>query len=143
MALDENIRSRDYLFGRLLAVAEYAERSALNASNEKRPTNAERLMQRFSDQPCATWLNLEKQLGPYMQRLQSTEKTWWIYNRSKKLMMAISDLFLTPEDFSSNERLSGEFLLGYHCQMSALYKKTEKINDNNDNVQTGSDGGKG
>jgi hypothetical protein len=31
-----------------------------------------------------------------------------------------------PEDFSSAEKLSGEFLLGYHCQMTALYSKSEK-----------------
>lgn len=56
MALEETRNTRDYLYGRLLAVAEYIERTALDAAGEKnRPTNAERLMQRFADQPYATW----------------------------------------------------------------------------------------
>lgn len=122
MALDETITSRDYLFGRLFAVAEYAERSALEAAEEKRQTNAERLMQRFADHPCPTWLTLEKQLNPYMTRLQSNEKTRATYFRCKKLLQSICDLF-APNDFTSPSRLSGEFLLGYHCQMSAFYKK--------------------
>ena len=40
------------------------------------------------------------------------------------------------EDFTTDRPLAGEFLLGYHCQRQALWKKTEndKIqgNDNND-----------
>lgn len=52
MGLDETNTSRDYLYGRLLAVAERIERVALSVAEEKRPTNAERLMQRFAD--CLT-----------------------------------------------------------------------------------------
>jgi CRISPR-associated protein Csd1 len=123
MALDETITSRDYLFGRLLAVAEYAERSALDTAEEKRPTNAERLMQRFADHPCSTWLTLEKQIAPYLRRLQANDKTRGTCFYCKILLQSICDLFAPPEDFTSDSRLSGEFLLGYHCQMSALYTK--------------------
>jgi CRISPR-associated protein Csd1 len=123
MALDETISSRDYLYGRLLAVAEYAERSALDTAEEKRPTNAERLMQRFADHPCSTWLILEKQIAPYLRRLGANDKTSKTCFRCKKLMQHICDLFASPDDFTSDTRLSGEFLLGYHCQMSAIYKK--------------------
>jgi CRISPR-associated protein Csd1 len=123
MALDETITSRDYLYGRLLAVAEYAERSALEIAEEKRPTNAERLMQRFADRPCSTWLILEKQIIPYLRRLQVDEKRYRVYRRCKILMQGICDLFTSHEEFTSDSRLSGEFLLGYHCQMSSLYTK--------------------
>lgn len=122
MTLDVTSTSRDYLFGRLLAVAEYAERSALDESEQKRPTNAERLMQRFADHPAATWLLLEKQLNPYMRRLQASDQSRATCIRCKKLLQSICDLF-SPGDFTSGGRLSGEFLLGYHCQMSALYTK--------------------
>jgi len=64
MALDKDRTSRDYLYGRLLAVAEYIERAALELAGEKRPTNAERLMQRFADHPYATWRQLALQLSP-------------------------------------------------------------------------------
>jgi CRISPR-associated protein Csd1 len=123
MALDETRHTRDYLYGRLLAVAEYAERYALVAAEEKRPTNAERLMQRFADHPYSTWLTLEKQLNPYMLRLQQASKqSHMAYIRCKRLIQDICDVIST-DDFMSNKKLSGEFLLGYNCQMSNMYKK--------------------
>ncbi|MGB5686944.1 MAG: type I-C CRISPR-associated protein Cas8c/Csd1, partial [Candidatus Electrothrix sp.] len=43
MALEEDRTTRDYLYGRLLAIAERIEEVALNVGGEKRPTNAARL----------------------------------------------------------------------------------------------------
>ena len=123
MALDRNRTTRDYLYGRLLAVAEYAERSALDRADEKRPTNAERLMQRFADNPCATWLTLEKQLSPYMQRLQNYEPS--PYTRIKRELQEICEKCGNIDEFTSAKRLEGEFLLGYHCQFADFYKKKE------------------
>jgi CRISPR-associated protein Csd1 len=125
MALDRNRTTRDYLYGRLLAVAEYAERSALDKAGEKRPTNAERLMQRFADNPCATWLALEKQLSPYMQRLQGYEPS--PYKRIKRELQEIIENCDDIDDFTSSKCLDGEFLLGYHCQLADFYKKREAI----------------
>ncbi|MBQ7607582.1 MAG: type I-C CRISPR-associated protein Cas8c/Csd1 [Desulfovibrionaceae bacterium] len=124
MALDESSTSRDYLYGRLLAVAEYIERTALNEAEEKRPTNAERLMQRFADHPYATWRQLELALQPYMQRLQSSKSSGLLF-RAKKTIDTIMDLFESG-DFVSSAPLSGEFLLGFHCQCTAMYAKKEK-----------------
>ncbi len=123
MALDRERITRDYLYGRLLAVAEYAERSALDKAGEKRPTNAERLMQRFADNPCGTWLTIEKQLSPYMQRMQSYEPSPYI--RIKKELQEIFDKCISVDDFTSSKRLDGEFLLGYHCQLADFYKKKD------------------
>lgn len=123
MTLDRNRTTRDYLYGRLLAVIEYAERAALDRADEKRPTNAERLMQRFADNPCATRLTLEKQLSPYMQRLQSYESS--PYTRIKRELQEISGKCVDIDDFISSKRLDGEFLLGYHCQLADFYKKKE------------------
>ena len=123
MALEKDYTSRDYLYGRLLAVAEYAERNALTETEKNRPTNAERIMQRFADHPASTWTILYKQLDPYLRRLEVNRPG--TYLRCKKLMQEISDQFESPEIFMSRERLSGEFLLGYHCQMSDLYKAKE------------------
>lgn len=123
MTLERDRDSRDYLYGRLLAVAEYAERSALDQAGEKRPTNAERLMQRFADNPCATWLILQKQLAPYMQRIQSYAPP--LHTKIKKALQEICDKYTSVDDFMSPRRLSGEFLLGYHCQLSDLYRKKD------------------
>jgi len=124
MALDETRKSRDYLFGRLLAVAEYIERAALESAGEKRPTNAERLMQRFADHPFATWRQLEVQLQPYIQRLKTSSRAGLLV-RAQKAWSEAYDKFI-PEEFTSSSKLSGEFLLGYHCQMMALYSSSDK-----------------
>ena len=58
MSLEEDRTTRDYLFGRLLAIADNIERLALLAAGEDRETNAARLMQRFADHPglvTITW----------------------------------------------------------------------------------------
>ncbi len=113
MSLEQDNTSRDYLFGRLLAVAEYIEEIALGAAGESRPTNAARMMQRFADQPCSAWRNLELALQPYMQRLQNSRKGFLV-NRRKDLAEIMS--LFQPGDFTVDRPLSGEFLLGYHCQ---------------------------
>ena len=119
VALDTNRTSRDYLFGRLLALAESLEQWALNEAKEDRPTTAARLMQRFSDHPYTTWRSIELALGPYKARLGSKSI------KRQRLITEVIAMFV-PDDFTSDKRLSGEFLLGYHCQREAL-RPEEKI----------------
>ena len=57
MALDENRTTRDYLYGRLLAIADDLEQWALKKANEDRPTTAARLMQRFATIPLFNLAN--------------------------------------------------------------------------------------
>jgi CRISPR-associated protein Csd1 len=54
MGLETERHTRDYLYGRLLAVADVLEGRALWRAGESRPTTAARLMQRFADHPCST-----------------------------------------------------------------------------------------
>ena len=63
--------SRDYLYGRLLAVADQIESTALHLAKETRGTTASRLMQRFSDRPYSTWKNIEEALKPYKDRIRA------------------------------------------------------------------------
>ncbi len=128
MALDEKRKARDYLYGRLLAAADCLENFALFVSEKKRDTNAARLMQRFSDRPCSTWKTIELSLIPYKARLGG---------RAKKYQDVIDEamnLFDPVEDFTSDKPLSGEFLLGYHCQREDLKPKKDEpksIEDDN------------
>lgn len=130
MALDPNRKTRDYLYGRLLALAESLEEWALNKAGEDRPTNAARLMQRFSERPFTTWRTIELALTPYKARLGG---------RSKKRQRMIDDVVASfnPEDFTSDKKLSGEFLLGYHSQREYLRnsadvnKETDEEESNN------------
>ncbi len=118
MALDENRKSRDYLYGRLLALAESLERWALNKAGEDRPTNAERLMQRFADHPYSTWRTIELSLAPYKARLGGKS------HKRQALIDTVHSMFNPPEDYTSDNKLNGEFLLGYHCQRTALKPNT-------------------
>lgn len=117
MALNENYHSRDYLYGRLLAVAERIESVALSVTEENRPTNAARLMQRFADRPAQTWLLIHQALDPYMQRLQVSRPAF--LNNQREELEAVMTAF-SIDDFNNNTPLSGEFLLGYYCQRQKM-----------------------
>lgn len=119
MALEPERTSRDYLYGRLLAVAERIEEMALYVAGEDRPTTAARLMQRFADHPCSTWRSIEMALQPYMQRLQAS-RGGFLHNM-RTLLDDIVQSF-QGDDFTSGQGLTGEFLLGYHCQRQAWKK---------------------
>jgi CRISPR-associated protein Csd1 len=124
MALEEERNSRDYLYGRLLAVAEKLESMALFFANEKRETTAARLMQRFADRPFSTWLTIETSLTPYKSRINS--KRPGLLNGYMELTDRICCQFQADE-FTQDSRLSGEFLLAYHCQRKWLNEhKREK-----------------
>ena len=122
MSLEKENRSRDYLYGRLLAVAERIERVALSVGGENRITSVERYFQRFADKPFSTWRIIEMSLRPYKERLL-VKRGGFLTNREKDIQ-EIMDLFAT-ETFSDDRKLSGEFLLGYHSQK--MYDR--KIND--------------
>ncbi|MEN1760938.1 type I-C CRISPR-associated protein Cas8c/Csd1 [Anoxynatronum sibiricum] len=119
LALEENRKTRDYLYGRLLALADNLEEWALKEGGEQRQTNALRLMQRFSERPFSTWRSIELSLHPYKARLGAKGKG--LINRMTEVM-ALFD----ADDFISDKKLTGEFLLGYHCQKRALWKNTEE-----------------
>lgn len=127
MALEEEKNSRDYLYGRLLAIAEYIEEIALNVGGESRPTTAARMMQRFADYPYTSWRNIELGLQPYIQRLQGT-RSGFLANRKKELDAVLCAF--DSNDYTSNKPLSGEFLLGYHCQKQ-YWRNNKSDNTNN------------
>jgi CRISPR-associated protein Csd1 len=126
MALEENYHSRDYLYGRLLAIAERIEDVALSISGENRSTTAARLMQRFADRPFETWRTIELALQPYMQRLRIS-RAGFLTNQLKELDVILA--LFQHDEFSSKQALSGEFLLAYHCQRQKLRTKLETIDE--------------
>ncbi len=120
MALEESRTSRDYLFGRLLAIAENIEQRALHVAGENRDTGAARLMQRFADHPYSTWRTIEGALAPYKARLRTKRPS--VLLERDKLLDSVMCMF-NRNDFVRDSKLSGEFLLGYHCQRAALWRK--------------------
>ena len=117
MALELDRTTRDYLYGRLLAIAENIESSALFVAGEKRDTSAARLMQRFADRPFSTWRTIETSLAPYKARLRS-QRGPLLFKREQLLDDTMAKF--KADDYVNDSPLTGEFLLGYHCQRQDL-----------------------
>ena len=66
-----------------------------------------------------------------MQRLQGSRAGF--LTNSRKELDAVMDAF-SPDEFRADKPLSGEFLLGYHCQKQEWRKKKqdEETTDNNE-----------
>ena len=127
MVLEENRTSRDYLYGRLLALAESIESWALSETKEDRPTTAARYMNRFAEHPYSTWKIIYLGLAPYKTRLGKKVAS------REKLITEVASKF-TTEDFKNDKKLSGEFLLGYYCQRQALWSGN-KSNTTDQNLE--------
>lgn len=119
VALDTENKNRDYLFGRLLAIADILERRALG-SEVTRVTNAIRYMNSFSKHPARTWKTIQESLQPYQARLG-------IKGMCLSKMIDEVASRINYEDFN-NQPLSGKYLLGFYSQRYELYQK-KKINN--------------
>jgi CRISPR-associated protein Csd1 len=120
VALDPSNNDRNYLFGRLLAVADVLERRALG-SEETRATNAIRYMNAFSRHPERTWKTIQAGLQPYQAKL-GVKATYWT-----KIIDEIGSRF-SAEQFN-NEPLTGLYLLGFYSQRHELYQKKDSQQD--------------
>ena len=119
MELEVERKTRDYLYGCLLAVGEKIESTALSFAKENRDTAAARYMQRFSDRPFSTWKLIEGSLVPYMSRINT--KMPGLLAGYKELLDEIHSSFAV-NDYTEDKPLSGEYLLGYHCQRKWLWE---------------------
>lgn len=127
VALDVTNNNRDYLFGRLLAIADVLERNALD-NDEKRATNAIRYMNAFAQRPSRTWTIIQSNIQPYQAKLGTKVRYF------NQLIDEVGSQ-INPNDFT-DKPLSGLYLLGFYSQRHELYKskkdaeKGETINDN-------------
>ncbi|MBL7982606.1 MAG: type I-C CRISPR-associated protein Cas8c/Csd1 [Flavobacteriales bacterium] len=123
LTLDMERDTRDYLYGRLLAIAEHIENNALYLSGETgRATSAEKHMHRFSTRPHSTWLQITKDLDPYQRKLKNNREGF--HRNMKRLVSEVTAQL--GDRFTDDSRLSGEYLLGYHCQWLELNPPKEK-----------------
>ncbi|MCH5200182.1 MAG: type I-C CRISPR-associated protein Cas8c/Csd1 [Oscillospiraceae bacterium] len=110
---------RSYLYGRLLAAADMIERQTYG-KDEKRVTNAMRLMNAFSKRPYSTWKIIEEHLTPYLDKLKDGERAAYSH-----LLDRLCQKFGEGE-FENKDALSGLYLLGYHSQSLDFYRKSEE-----------------
>jgi CRISPR-associated protein Csd1 len=120
MDIDENCKTSDYLYGRLLAIADVMEERSLSEAEKKRSTNATRYMQQFAQRPFSTWKQIHELLTPYF--MQQGDKASYY----KHLIGQVKDLFISPTEYSNNKPLTGEYLLGYYCQRQRMWEKKDK-----------------
>ena len=115
VALDRDCDIRDYLYGRLLAVADKIEYSTFDKNNDSsRLTNAKRYMSTFSQRPFETWKLIEENLQPYLNKLSIATRQYY-----ENELDSILRLF-TVEKFSDNSKLDGLYLLAFHSQSYEL-----------------------
>lgn len=118
MSLDYNNHHRDYLYGRLLAVAHKLEYDTYTEEERgKRETNAERYRSMMVKNPTKTWPIIEEKIQPYKRKLGASSQV-----RYEKVFQEIYDSF-EGDDFSKQSKLGERFLIAYHCQLSALWEK--------------------
>lgn len=123
VALDEQNTDRNYLFGRLLAIADVLEHRALK-SEDWRLSNATRYMNEFSEHPERTWKTIQSSLVPYQARLGRSG--WYLTQLIDDVAAKIS-----YQDFG-NQPLTGKFLLGFYSQRHQLYqKKNDAVTETN------------
>ena len=118
MGLDIENETRDYLFGRLLGIAEAFESNELKRKDEKRATNATRYFNAFTQHPARVWLAIQKQLHPYKVRPSE-------YSQRYIRMLQEIESKIKPEDMN-NKPLGPQFLLGYSSQIRDFYIKKEE-----------------
>lgn len=111
--LDTASCDRDYLYGRLLASAHYAE--CLSKKDYTSQTNAVRLFLRFTQRPWDTWPHLHDKLLPYLSRLSQQSKQEWMQS-----VIGSIECQFTAEALASKRALGPRFLQGFHSQYLAL-----------------------
>ena len=120
MVYDPTITDRSYLFGCLLAIADYAE-SFTYSQDERygnRVTNAKRLWNLYVQNPVQTWEKLHRQLLPYLNKMKGKQIT------IQKCITEITNRIST-EGCMSDTRLSPMYLIGYYNYTAYLYESAK------------------
>lgn len=120
--LQINSSNVDYLFGRLLALADCIEEKVM-ARGTGYPTNAVRMMQKFVQNPFETWPKIHDKLIPVFRKSGSDVK--WFQIIAEEIEQAFTD----GGRYKRSE-LSWEFLQGFSSQRQAPFPKRESTEKN-------------
>ena len=117
--LRKDCTDRNYLYGRLLAIADRMEYRSFK-QGESRETNAKKYMTAFSIHPFRTWMIIEQKVRYCQKKLKKTEALYY-----QKQIAEIMSLF-RPGDYESQERLDGMYLMGFYNEATELQRYTLK-----------------
>lgn len=121
--LDMSARNRDYLFGRLLAVAHKLEMDTMSPKERNKvKTAAVQSMTAFVQNPENVWMHLYCKLLPKLKEVGADGRS---ARRYQRLFGEIETLFL-PNERISRLPLSYLFLIGFSAQLRELYLPKEE-----------------
>lgn len=120
VSLNRECVDRNYLYGRLLAVADRAEYRTFK-HDTARETNAKRYMTKFRQRPFHIWGIIEEKARVYFKKLSQAERI--VY---EKELDEIMDLF-QDEDYQSTAALNGNYLIGFHNESTYLKSRYKKV----------------
>ena len=119
LRLQPDCADPNYLFGRLLAVADRAEFSTFK-QGENRQTNAKQLFFLFTQRPQQTWQSLAQKLQVYFSKMPLGVRRYF-----EKWLAQISSMF-SIQSFNTPGKLSELYLLGFYHQGMAMRKTSDK-----------------
>ncbi len=123
LTLNTEERNRSYLFGRLLAVAELAERKTYD-KNEFREPNAIRMQSVFSRRPLYAWRIIRERLNPYMARMNPGARIYY-----QKWIDEITEKLSSTEVGEFDRPLEDVYLLGYSHQRTAIFNQKKEVDN--------------
>ena len=113
VALNNESKDRDYLFGRLLAVAHKLEDYVnFKSGNSGRETSAMRYWSTYAQKPARTFMTIRNKLQPYISKLKTGTRNYY-----QSLAEEIIEKLEETHSFN-NEPLKENYLLGYYSQMA-------------------------
>lgn len=116
--LDPATTDRAYLFGRLLALADIAEKDTYSEQERKaRVTTAARYMAKMAEQPLETWRKIYVLLQPYLAKNKYSSQF------EKAMNIILSKLELSGPNLNKPLFGNGKFLIGYIQQQESWYHK--------------------
>ena len=117
--------SLDAKCGRMLAIADAIEAWVLREEKIDRNTTAMRYYAKFCENPCDTWVIIQRNLKPYEMKLRG---------RARNLQTLLGEISATisEEEFQQKRNLDGTFCLGFDSQRYEIIEKAKQIKKEND-----------
>lgn len=126
-------QSNGYLYGRLMAVYEQIESSALYYKDiTGRQTFVEKNWSSIINRPLHMWNRMHVKSQPYMKQLMTLKPA--VGQKYKNLILEIGTQLTENEDFDTKgkKQLSDDFILGYYHQLKEL--RTKKTNTQEEEI---------
>ncbi|MDR1911213.1 MAG: type I-C CRISPR-associated protein Cas8c/Csd1 [Helicobacteraceae bacterium] len=122
LALEHDRNDRDYLYGRLLGVADKLESYALSKTeSDRKVTGAIYYMNAFSRRPHSTWLIIHERLSYHLKRVKGIA--------FDEIQLIKGKFVEGSGDFENDTPLNGSYLLGYYHERAEIDRIANELYD--------------